>query len=98
MVYGLRKEIRESFTHGEGVSTPGECAKNKVTFNYLSSLENMTYICYISCLFRKRKKTFIFFRKKKILFFSFFWGRQGICPHSYVSPDTMRKSDLRSSF
>ena len=70
MVYNLRKRIRESVIHKEVVNTSCvchedkqpliECAKNKVTFNYLSFFENMNYVCYIFVYSKKRKKIFIF--------------------------------------
>ena len=73
-----------------------EYAKNKMTFNYLSSLENMHYILLYFLLFRKGNQFFL--GTKGILFFLvFFFGWQGICPHSYVSPGALRKSNLCSS-
>ena len=62
--------------------------KNKVTFNYLSSLENMNYSLLYFLLSRKGNQIFIFRNKRDfILFLDFFWDQQGICP----------RSDLRSS-
>ena len=94
--------IQDSFMRKEGVRKTTTFnrvrLKNKVTFNYLSSLENMNYILIYFLLFRKGNQIFIFRNKIYFIFFiDFFWGRQGICPRSYISSGAMRKLDLRSS-
>jgi len=59
--------------------------KNKVTFDYLSSLENMNYIFYL-----EKEIKFLFLEIEEILIFIFL-GRLGIYPHSYIFPGAMRK-------
>ena len=68
--------------------------KIKWLFNYLFSLENMSYVCYTFVYLKKESENLFFLGKKRK--FYVFLGRQGICPRSYVSFSEIRKWDLRS--
>jgi len=80
----LKMRVRESLTHGEGISTPHPRHKGRQPLIEFANHDfNIMY--------------FPFYLYFPFLCFYFFWGRQGCFPLSYVSLGAMRKSDLRSS-
>jgi len=80
----LKMRVRESFTHGEGISTPH--AHHKGRRPLIECANHDFNIIY-----------FPFYLYFPFLYFLLFWGRQGCFPCSYVSSSAMRKSNLRSS-
>jgi len=82
----LKMRVRELFTHGEGISTL--CARHRGQQPLIECAKHDFKIMYFPFL------CLLFF---PFLCFFTFWGRQGYCPHSYVSSGAMRNSDLRSS-
>jgi len=76
--------VRESFTHGKGISTPRAHHKGRQPLIECANHDfNIIY--------------FTFYPYIPFLYFLLFWGRQGCFPRSYVSSGAMRKSDLQSS-
>ena len=86
----LKIRVRELFTHGEGISTLRARHKGRQPliecaqhdFKINYFPRAVNCFCYIILLY---------------IFFLFFPSRQGCCLCSYISPSTMRKSELRSS-
>ena len=80
----LKMRVRESFTHGESISTPRAYHKGRQPLIECANHDfNIIYFPFLSLF--------------SLFMFLLFWSRQGCFPCSYVSSGVMRKSGLRSS-
>jgi len=84
----LKIRVQELFTHREDISTP--CAHHKRQQPLIECVQRDFKIIYLP---KSGELHLLYY----FITFYFFSSPQGCCPCSYISPDVMRKSDLRSS-